>query len=151
MKILRPLVKRFAGRIINRALRTPDDHLDGYMLRFWLFNPYNRETRRPRYPWIPLSIRVHKILRADNARHPHDHPWNARTIILDGWYLEQRDNESFLRMTGDTAKIGFGEYHHIAAVSPGGVWTLFIMGRYRGTWGFRVDGRKINYREYLGE
>jgi hypothetical protein len=55
-----------------------------------------------------------------------------------------------LRVPGDTARLMFGEYHRIAQISDGGVWTLFITGRNRGTWGFMVDGKKVPWREYLG-
>lgn len=153
-----------ADRLIARAMKTPDEHLPGYMLRFWLFNPYNRQTRKPRYSWIPFSIRVHHILRADYGRDHHDHPWNARTVILRGWYMERRlysngrtaegkyheSSVNNVRLAGDTATINFGEYHTIDLVSPGGVWTLFIMGRYRGNWGFMVDGEKVLHEEYEG-
>jgi hypothetical protein len=32
----------------------------------------------------------------------------------------------------------------------GGAWTIFITGKYRGTWGFLVDGAKVQWRKYLG-
>lgn len=144
--IARPAV---ASWLINRAMRTPDDPLEGYLNRYWLFNQYNRETRTPKYSWIPFSIRVHHILREDYARHQHDHPWNARTLILRGGYIENRGGLMLVRAEGDTATLKFGEYHNIEAVTPGGVWTLFIMGRYRGRWGFLVDGKKVDYRRYL--
>lgn len=88
----------------------------------------------------------------------HDHPWNVRTFILRGWYSEERAswNRPYdskvrfrFRMRGDTARLLFGEYHRITAVSPGGVWTLFITGKKRGTWGFQVNGTKAPWREYL--
>jgi hypothetical protein len=149
-----------ANWLIRRAMRTPDMHLPGYMDRLWLFNPYNRDTRRARWAWIPFSIRIHHILRADKGRDHHDHPWNARTCILSDWYDETRlewvGSDASLRQievrrrrqAGDTATIDFGEYHTITAVPPGGVWTLFIMGRYRGNWGFLVEGQKVPYQEY---
>lgn len=144
-----------ANWLIQRAMRTPDAHLPGYMERFWLLNRYDRETRRARWVWIPFSIRVHHILRADLARDHHDHPWDARTIILRGWYDERRlfgsgcdRNITYARWPGDTATINYGEYHTIDRVSEGGVWTLFIMGRYRGDWGFLVDGQKVLHGEY---
>lgn len=149
-----------ANWIIKRAMRTPDEHLDGYMNRYWLFNQYNRETHAPRFPWIPFSIRVHHILREDLDRHHHDHPWNARTVILRGAYWECRQvgnpnrggpEVHYYRGPGDTATLKFGEYHNIGSVSWGGVWTLFIMGRYRGRWGFLVDGKKIDFKTYLGD
>ena len=44
----------------------------------------------------------------------------------------------------------YGQYHRISAISDDGVWTLFITGRKRGTWGFWVNGRKVPWREYGG-
>lgn len=120
-----------------------------YMRRFWVFNPYpvdptGRDSRLP-------SARVHHIMRPDDDRHLHDHPWDARTVILSGWYDEKLASGAIVRRKrGYTGPINFGQYHSIVAVSPGGVWTLFITYRYRGTWGFLVDGAKVKYREYLG-
>lgn len=160
--------------LIRRAARTPytpiitDDLL--YMDRFWLFNPYPAMSSGAKN-WFPISIRLHHIHLPDQDRHLHDHPWNARTIILRGWYKEDRrvvstnstmfDRalnarvplsylEDYSRIAGDTAALQFGEYHRITEVSPGGVWTLFVTGKYRGTWGFMVDGAKVQWRQYLG-
>lgn len=87
---------RIREHLIRRAQRTPYMHIwspdgtDIYMFRWWLFNPYDRTTQAARWPWIPFSIRIHHIMRADYDDHCHDHPWNARTIILKGWYVEKR-------------------------------------------------------------
>lgn len=94
----------------------------------------------------------------------HDHPWNARTFILRGGYVEVRPTEhgeyytmpgyqlhkKHYRWAGETCRLRFGEYHRIVEVSEGGVWTLFVTGKYRGTWGFLVDGSKVQWRKYLG-
>ncbi len=177
---------RIAEAIIRYAKRTPYMHLPtnedpSYMERYWVFNPYDRVTNIPRlgrlFPW---SVRVHHIKREDLDRALHDHPWNARTIILKGWYMEKRLissqpltqeeldafatlargnlllNENvqmdrvFWRRAGDTAELGFGEYHTISEVSDGGVYTLFISGPWQGVWGFLVDGVKIPWKTYLG-
>ena len=143
--------------LVRRAQRTPYTHLTGddgsvYMQRWWLFNPYPPQSdggTRRWADWLP-SVRVHHIRRRDLDRHLHDHPWNARTIILAGGYLEQRQDGSLRPMTpGKTAALRFGEYHRIDYVRPEGAVTLFITWRYRGTWGFLVDGRKVPWREYL--
>jgi hypothetical protein len=157
-----------ADWLIQRAMRTPFTHItsaDGnevYMYRYWLFNPYpskNDGAGKRWGDWLP-SIRIHRIMREDRDRHMHDHPWDARTFILCGWYREIRPRaancpagpgEYFVkREAGDTAQLDFGQYHRITQVSYGGVWTLFITWRKRGTWGFMVDGRKVPWREYLG-
>lgn len=152
--VTRPRIKAW---LIARAQRTPYDPItspDGseiYMGRWWLFNPYDRATRRTRWSWCPISVRIHHIRTPDRDRHLHDHPWNARTIILDGWYAEQLPEPTpwrELRVQGDTNALRFGQFHRIAHVGAGGCWTLFITGKYRGTWGFQVKGRKVPYTEY---
>lgn len=166
--LARPAV---ANWLINRSFKTPYMHLPSnedpsYMGRFWLFNPYDRVTNKPRWRWCPWSVRIHHIKRADAERDMHDHPWNARTIILQGGYVEERLNPefesmlssfpsnwptvTFCRSAGDTAKLGFEQYHRITHVVPDGAWTLFISGPWQGVWGFLVDGVKVKWREYLG-
>ena len=149
--------------LIRRAQRTPYFHITGadgsvYMERYWLFNPYDKVQKSRWRGWLP-SIRLHRIVREDRDRHLHDHPWDARTVILRGWYIEERRVESTLfkelvaryrRRAGDTATLRFGEYHRSDEGSSGGVWTLCITFKYRCTWGFLVDGKKVPWREYLG-
>jgi hypothetical protein len=159
-----------ADWLIRRAFHRPYSPIikDGvlYMDRYWLFNPYpdtgGSGADRPRWQF-PISIRIHHIMQPDQDRDLHDHPWNARTVILRGWYREERLERPYktlwdftkqevvhLRRTGDTAELSFGEYHRITEISEGGVWTLFITGKYRGTWGFLVNGIKVQWRKYLG-
>ena len=142
--------------LVDRAMRTPYLHLEGYMKRWWLFNAYTADHYRW-WSWLP-SIRIHHILRADLDWHHHDHPWNARTIIFQGAYAEERlfffgDTASplaarYTRFSGDTATLKYGEYHRITNVSDEGVWTLFITWKYQGTWGYLVDGVKVPWRDY---
>lgn len=157
--------KPVADWIICKSRETPYFHLvdektgSTYMERYWFFNSYEQTARdKPKVSWLP-SIRIHHIKRPDLDRNMHDHPWDARTVILRGWYVEEREAkcpgcgrevDTFIRNRGDTAKIGFGEFHNITHVSPGGVWTMFIMSKYRGVWGFKVNGVKVPWRKYLG-
>lgn len=139
--------------ILRYSTREPYWHLQGYMNRNWVFNPYDKDNVT-RYSWTRVSARTHHILRADIDRHLHSHPWNARTIILRGWYKEVRldahGNEvMFTRRAGDTSRLNHGEYHRIVEVSEGGVWTLFFTFGNLGPWGFLVDGKKINSDDYF--
>ena len=148
--VTRPAITEW---LIKRAQRTPYFHLEGYMNRWWLFNPTPplNDGQGRRFEWLP-SIRIHHILRADNDRHPHNHPWNARTIILRGVYVEERDDGCRVRWPGDTATLKANDFHRIVSVSHGGVWTLFFSWRWQHTWGFRQeDGSVMPWREYLGE
>lgn len=163
-------------RLIRRAKLTPYSDIksrDGseyYMRRWWLFNAYENTDGTPiERNWfmdmLP-SVRVHHILLEDNDSHLHDHPWDARSIILRGFYIEERLNPEFepwivehptnprtyqvWRRLGDIVRLNFGEYHRITQVPNDGVFTLFITYKYRGTWGFLVDGKKVPWRKYLG-
>jgi len=142
--------------LLNKAKKTPYSNIYGvednelYMERYWLFNAYPESGGKRKFDWFPLAIRIHKIVKPDNDRHLHDHPWNARTFILKGWYKEERKGESFTREQGDTCRLNFGEYHRINQICDGGVYTMFVTGKYRGTWGFMVDGLKVHYKKYLG-
>ena len=139
-----------------------------YMRRFWLFNPYSREDNIPTLRltlklgrWkkvlaFPISIRVHHIMREDRERDLHSHPWNARSVILKGHYVEERESahtptgkQLFLRRPGATMKLGCGDYHRICEVGPAGTWTLFISGPWRQVWCFKVKGVPIPWRQYL--
>lgn len=151
--------------LIRRGRRQPYTPIitDGvlYMERLWLFNPYPATggSGADRSIWqFPISIRLHHICEPDQDRHNHDHPWHARTIVARGGYDEDRIVEftsdgavtaTFERRAGDTATLRFGEYHRITSVQPD-TWTIFITGRYRGIWGFLVDGVKVPWRQYLG-
>lgn len=148
-------IPRVASWLIARAQRTPYSPImspDGqtlYMGRWWLFNPYpGAGDERKRWSWLP-SVRVHHICVEDQDRHHHTHPWNCRTIILRGCYVEERPGPdgmvTHVRFAGQTARIMHYDLHRISAVPLDGVWTLFITGRYRKTWGFLVP-----WREYLG-
>ena len=171
---------KVADLLIRRAMKTPFSHLPSnddpsYMERYWLLNPYpesSQDRKRWQFPW---SIRLHLIKRADAERDMHDHPWNARTIILRGAYVEKRfadeavramiDHpegstidwanaevfEYFQRSPGNTAKIKHNEYHTITEVTEGGVWTMFITGPWLGDWGFLRNGVKVWWRTYLKE
>lgn len=82
-------------------------------------------------------IQIHRFLRSDPDG-LHDHPWGwSRSIVLAGWYLEERRDRTRVRsapytyaMTGDT-------FHRV--ILPEGmreVWTLFVHGPYVKHWGF---------------
>ena len=133
--------------LIARAQRTPYVDINVYMGRWWLLQPSR---------WLPFSIRIHHIRLPDNDRNPHNHPWNFRSIVLRGWYTEELllpdgGTRSQFAATGKTYTRKINEYHRVADVGDGGVWTLFIMGRYQTKWGFMVNGEHIYWREYLGD
>lgn len=152
---MRMILHRLVDALIRRAKRTPYLHLfhaDGspYMERYWLL-----DTR-----W--LSIKVHWIATPDYDRHMHDHPWWFASLVLRGWYIEDRphsrvpyfwnDGREFcyhvVRSPGSFAYRAIGERHRVSTVSPGGVWTLFINGPRARKWGFHTETGWVYWKDY---
>jgi len=141
-------------RIINRALRTPYEHLPGYMERYWLLPPGK----------VPgLAARVHHILRSDTEREFHDHPWNYTTWILRGGYIETTpvfDNSRFYRQdvstvytAGAVLRRKARHWHRLTLLPDSNTtWTLFITGRLRQRWGFLMQPEfKMYWRDRLAQ
>lgn len=147
-----------------------------YMRRWWLLPRWCLRFDAVRgYPvpkaWMPFSVRLHHIVEPDQDRHLHDHPFNFRSVVLSGWYVEQclfgqLDERAAAQVdgvaddlygtrairhlkAGDTYRSAAGRMHRIDGVSEGGAWSLFVMGRRVQDWGFLVDGRKVAWRDYL--
>ncbi|MBB2928365.1 hypothetical protein [Paraburkholderia silvatlantica] len=147
-------------RIIARAKRTPYFHLTGYMERFWLFRdaagPGEEHHQR-------IAARAHHILRSDDDRHFHDHPWPSISIVLRGGYWEvmptKQDQHASLdfccwrRVWRGPGAIVIRRAHHRHRLEiPVGktAWSLFIMGRYTKKWGFYTPQGFVYWRDYLG-
>lgn len=71
---LRAMV-RAAGRKFRFVIR--DEHGDAYLVRYRLI------------PWGPVRLYLHHVLRSDNDRHLHDHPFDFWSLILWGGYYEE--------------------------------------------------------------
>lgn len=142
----------FADKLIERARKTPYFHLPGYMERFWLI-PYNR---------FNVAARVHHILRSDDDRAFHDHPWPYITIILRGGYTEVTpiwDKSGIYKgikrkyhKAGSILFRGAKTWHRLEVTKERTAWTLFITFKKKQSWGFLPEpDMKVHYKKYLGE
>lgn len=96
-----------------------------------------------------FEVLFHRIHRADEDPHLHNHSWWFRVTILKGAYVEKRVNGSKMRVAGNTYEMSPDFYHKIDKVISGPVETVVI--REKGTedtWGYLVDGRHVPYAEY---
>lgn len=142
--------------LIRRATENPYRNIPGYMERGWVFNPYpgtgDQPYRATRFPRLP-SIRVHTFLGPD-PEHLHNHPWpSARTIILRGWYVEQRLGRQPWRMMlwarGHSYALAPTDFHRIGSLAQGGCTSLFITFPGESTlWGFLVDNQFVPHDAY---
>lgn len=138
-------------------MRKPDFVIGGhdrpYMWRWWVI-PRNRF----------FNIYLHKIMRDDDDRALHDHPWWNLSILLKGSYrevmpdlnacatpytriadlpvvvkLRKRGSVVFRRATAS----------HRLEVATGPVWSLFITGPVLRRWGFHCPKGWRYYREFV--
>lgn len=144
------MFKTIADFLIWLSMKTPYWHLEGYMNRYWLV-PFNKFTP---------SARIHHILRSDDARAFHDHPWSYISVILRGGYTEVTPvyDKSGLykgekRRWFSPGRILFRKYnswHRLELDEGKDAWTLFISFSYRQKWGFLVSPEsKQSYNTYL--
>lgn len=120
--------------------RQPDfvigGHINPYLIRWWL----RRESDAG-------SIYLHQILRDDDDRALHDHPWDSTSIILRGALREVLpDGERLLRPGSITSRTA--EDAHRLVIHEGPVWTLFITGARRREWGFHCPRGWRHWKEF---
>lgn len=84
---------------------------------------------------------LHLILRSDDDRALHDHPWINLSVLLSGYYVEHSIlaggiNRRVRRDAGDL-KLRLPSAAHRLEVEEGAAcWTLFITGPRLRPWGF---------------
>ncbi len=96
-----------------------------YLLRWWII---------PRNPIF--NVYLHKIIRSDDDRAKHDHPWINVSILLAGGYREFTPKAIYNRKPGSIVFRLGTSLHRLEVEEGRPAWSLFITGpRYR-QWGF---------------
>lgn len=110
-------------------------------------------------PWF--AICVHWINKPDAEPHLHDHPVSFLSLILRGWYEEERithvhlpslgyigdETRSGRRTWWNYIKASSGDRHRITQVRPGTV-TLCFMGPKKREWGFHTPEGWVYWKDY---
>lgn len=134
--------------------RTPDfDIGPGYLQRWWLL---------PRNPLV--NVYVHRILKSDDDRALHDHPWLNCSIVLRGEYREvlpitDKCATPFTRvaelpMTSRRRRAGAVVIrrstapHRLVVEENRTAWTLFITGPVLRNWGFHCAHGWRHWRDF---
>jgi hypothetical protein len=146
MKLPPWLLARLRRRILKHSNRAPDFIIGGterpYMRR-WFVIPRNNF----------FNIYLHQILRSDDDRALHDHPWVNCSILLNGRYVEHTISSGGINRrkeyrAGDIKFRGARSAHRLELVD-GQCWSLFITGPRLREWGFHcVDKGWVHWREF---
>lgn len=93
------------------------------------------------------TLRVHKILRSDDDRHLHDHPWSFASLILRGRYFDVFPGGSRSYRPGDVNVKSHEDLHKLVVIE-GPVWTLVVTGPKRKSWGFVTEKGWVRHSDY---
>lgn len=108
-----------------------------YMRRWWVI---------PRNPIF--NVYLHQIVRSDDDRALHDHPWWNMSIILRGGYVEHTPKGQFQRNEGAVVFRG-GKAAHRLEITGSPAWTLFITGPRFREWGFHCPHGWVPWAKFV--
>lgn len=121
----------------------PDFHIgpaDDHQLQRWFVvprNPFN-------------NVYLHRFLRSDDDRALHDHPWDNRSWVLSGQYVEvTQDGSRVIRKEGDVVERRAIEAHRVELIDGVPAVTLFFTGPVRRNWGFYCPKGWVPWREFV--
>ena len=99
-------------------------------------------------PWFDVCI--HQILRHDEDKHEHNHPWWFIGMILKGGYVETRNGKAIKRGWLSIGKMRRDQYHQVIRLLHNtSTWTLVVRSRFRDeNWGYDVDGKHVVHTDY---
>lgn len=122
-------------------------------MRRWRFLP----------DWLP-GFRVHQILRSDDDRALHDHPFSFVTFVLKGGYHEYLDDGSKTwHGAGSILYRSAPTLHRLelqtsTSVTTAGTtvtdipaWTFVLRTRYFRQWGFQTKSGWVHNSKFIGK
>jgi hypothetical protein len=116
-----------------------DDPDAPYMLRWWVV-PRNEQ----------MNVYLHKILRDDDDRALHDHPWANTSYVIAGRYREITPDGEFIRGPGDVVTREAGALHRLELIGGEPCISLFMTGPKVREWGFACPKGWVHWRDFTG-
>lgn len=122
-------------------LRDPDFIIGENYLRRWWIIPRN----------FSCNVYLHEINRSDDDRAMHDHPWDNRTVILQGGYIEHTPVGSVTRKAGDIIDRPADSVHRLEMIPGVRTITLFTTGPVVREWGFACPNGWVPWRDFVDD
>jgi len=133
----RPIIRRSDGSRPDFVIGLPEDP---YLIRWWMI-PRNREGNHYR----------HCILKSDDDRALHDHPWDSVSVVLEGVLKEHlSDGSSRILEIGKPYFRKATDAHRLEVIE-GPVWTDFFTGPKVREWGFHCPQGWVHWKEFTAE
>lgn len=151
-------ISQLGDRLIARVTRRAPDFVIGkpgspYIRRWWVI-PRNRF----------FNIYLHEVLRDDDDRALHDHPWANCSIVLRGGYYEVTPRGRFWRNPGSVTfrrpraahrlellRAGDGPANLLKTDHSVSSWSLFITGPRVRVWGFHCPKGWVPWFDFVAK
>jgi len=113
-------------------------------------NPYLRRWILVKPTPTKPGLYVHQILRDDDPRALHDHPWDATLHIVRGAYREiTADNPAGVIHRAGSTRHMQAETAHRLEVVEGPVWTVCMTGPKCREWGFHFENGWVHWKDFV--
>lgn len=126
-----------------RMQRLPDFVIGGddnaYMRRWWIV-PRNELQ----------NVYLHQIIRDDDDRALHDHPWANTSVLLIGRYREITPTGEFVREAGSIVHRAAEDAHRLELIDGEPCVSLFFTGPKTRDWGFLCPNGWVHWRDFTG-
>ena len=96
-----------------------------------------------------MSIRFHHIVRSDDDRDLHDHPWDYASLLIDGTLIEVTPDDT-VEYTAPALIVHRAEDLHRIVLPAGPVWTYVTTGPLVRKWGFLTERGWVPWDQYEG-
>ncbi len=107
--------------------------------------------------WLPFgcSVKLHQIVRADDDRCQHDHPWIMIRIILAGGYIEEICGRRVARKPWRpwapwrVYPVRATFKHRIVKLFKDASWSLILCGPKTHAWGFYTKEGWVPWKSFI--
>jgi hypothetical protein len=123
----------------NLMSRQPDFVIGepAYLRRWWVV-PRNEQQ----------NVYLHEILRDDDDRALHDHPWANTSLLISGSYREITPEGAYLREPGALIEREATDIHRLELVGGVPAISLFFTGRKVREWGFHCPNGWVHWQDF---
>ena len=108
-----------------------------YLLRWWII-PRNEQQ----------NVYLHRILRDDDDRALHDHPWANTSYLIAGRYREITPDGSFIREPGSIVQRQATDMHRLELIDGEPAISLFFTGPKVREWGFDCPNGWVHWKDF---
>ncbi|PNU03957.1 cupin domain-containing protein [Novosphingobium guangzhouense] len=111
---------------------------DRQLLRWWII-PRNEQ----------LNVYLHAVLKSDEDRAMHDHPWSNVSYLIAGSYIEHTPEGRIVRKAGDVIERPAHALHRLEVIPGQSAISLFMTGPKVREWGFACSHGWVHWEDFV--